>query len=279
MKISNHIHKLNIPFKISLSADIQVSRSVNVFLVEGEQLCLIDCGVAGSETQIFNYIQSIGRKVSELKYVLLTHAHPDHIGALKKIKEGTGCKVFVHEAEKAWVEDTELQFSERPVPGFQNLVLGSCKIDAVISDEQVLDLASDISFKVIHCPGHSAGSVAYLHRQDNALMCGDIIPVKGDIPIYDNYIQSVKSLEKLENYPYPEFLFSAWDDPKIGEDVDEAISNGFEVLYSIHAAAMEAKSDFKQDNELEYARFVLEKANLPSRIVNPLFVRGLLSHL
>jgi glyoxylase-like metal-dependent hydrolase (beta-lactamase superfamily II) len=278
MKVSPHIHLLKIPFKIPISADLQIDRFVNIFIVEGDQICLVDTGVAGSEKIIFEYLEKIGRKPEDIKHVLLTHTHPDHMGALKTIKEHTGCKVYVHAAEKKWLENSAQQFSDRPVPGFQTLVAGSCNADYLVEDEQVLNLGRDLVFKTIHCPGHSAGSVAYLHQQDNALFTGDIIPVRYDIPIYDDYQQSLKSLEKIENMPFPEHLYSSLDADRHEDEVEEIISAGFEILYEVHAAFLDVYRNFPETELAGITKAVLEKLNLPSKFINPLFMRGLKSH-
>ena len=278
MHISGLVHSLKIPFKIKVSPEIEIDRFVNVFIIAGKHITLIDTGVSGSEKVIFEYLQSIGRKPSEIKTILLTHTHPDHIGSVKTLQELTHCKVYVHAAEQMWLEHTEQQEKERPVPGFQDMVAGSCKADNLLNDGDVLELENSITIEVIHCPGHSAGSVTYLFKQENTMFCGDVIPVKNDLPIYDSYQQSIKSLEKLENMPYASYLLSSWDKPKQGDEVDLAISNGFEQLYIVHAAWIEAKKSNPDFCEPDIAIKVLEKLKMPSKFVNPLFLRAIKSH-
>jgi glyoxylase-like metal-dependent hydrolase (beta-lactamase superfamily II) len=279
MKISNYIHVLKIPFFVKLPNGNSLERSVQMYILVGEQLALVDTGVAGSEKVIFEYIESIGRKPKEIKHILLTHTHPDHIGAVRAIKEATGAKVYVHTAEQAWVENIEKQFAERPVGGFHELVGGSCKVDQVLHDNDILHLCSNLTLKVIHSPGHSAGSVSYLLQQDNALFTGDAIPVKGDIPIYDDWTQSLSSLEKLENLPFPAFVLPAWDNPKTGEEAEEAFSHGFDVLYDVHQAFCTAKDAVGTNDMQALASNVVTQLNLSPQAMNPLFVRSLLSHV
>ena len=278
MHISGLVHSLKIPFKIKVSPEIVIDRFVNLFIIAGKHITLIDTGVSGSEKVVFEYLQSIGRKPSEIKTILLTHTHPDHIGSVKTIQELTNCKVYVHAAEQMWLEHIEQQEKERSVPGFQNMVAGSCKADKLLNGNDVLELENDITIEVIHCPGHSLGSVAYLFKQQNALFSGDIIPVKNDVPIYDNYQQSIKSLEKLENMPYPNYLLSSWDEPKLGDEVELAISDGFEQLYSVYAAWLEAKKSNSDFCEPDIAIKVLQNIGMPSKFVNPLFLRAIKSH-
>jgi hydroxyacylglutathione hydrolase len=276
MKVSKHIHVLRIPFKITISPEISIDRFVNCFIIEGKKITLIDTGVSGSEKYIFDYLKSIGRKASEINQVLLTHTHPDHIGALKVIKDETGCKVGVHKEEREWVENIDKQFSERPVPGFHNLVGGSCKIDFLLTDGETIDLGNNQTIQVIHTPGHSAGSVSFQIQPENVLITGDAIPVKNDIPIYDNWQTSLKSLEKIENMQFPDILLSSWDTPKEGGLVEETISEGFETIYAVHQAWLEVHKEYTDLQALSKA--VLEKMGLPAKIVNPLFARAVKSH-
>ena len=71
------VHQLKIDFNVTEN----IKRFVFVYIIEAEHCYLIDSGVFGCEKQIVGYLDSIGRKPSEVKGVFLTHAHPDHIGS------------------------------------------------------------------------------------------------------------------------------------------------------------------------------------------------------
>ena len=125
MKITDQIQALKIPFKIRDPSGFTVPRFVYIYLIHGEEICLIDSGVASSERIIVDHLREMGRGPEDISRLILTHGHPDHIGAAKAIKEISSCSVASHPADKDWIEDTDRQERERPVPGFKDLVAGS----------------------------------------------------------------------------------------------------------------------------------------------------------
>jgi len=109
MQVTEHIHAIKIPFQVGGYAGIAVDRFVYAYLIYGvEQICLIDCGVAGSERVLFDYVRSTGRTPDEIAMIVQTHAHPDHIGASQAIKQATGCIVAAHPGDNPWIEDVDL---------------------------------------------------------------------------------------------------------------------------------------------------------------------------
>ena len=105
---------------------------------------------------------------------------------------------MAHPAERVWIENVKSQNRERPVPGFSTLVGGSVKLDHEIVDSDVIDpdWTEEYAILVFHTPGHSAGSVSLLMQGAGILFCGDAVPVKGDLPVYDDANESVQSLKK-----------------------------------------------------------------------------------
>ena len=117
MKITDNIHQLRIDFNIQFAPDKILPRFVNVIIVFGDRITLIDTGVKGSETAIFDYIRQNGYSMADIDRIILSHAHPDHIGSAARIKALTGCKVLAHESEREWIENIDIQLAHRPGPG------------------------------------------------------------------------------------------------------------------------------------------------------------------
>ncbi|RQW78421.1 MAG: MBL fold metallo-hydrolase, partial [Methanothrix sp.] len=193
MQITEHIHSLKIPFQVTDPSGLKIPRFVYVHLIVGQEIWLIDSGVASSEEFILDYLKKIGKKPEEISLLILTHSHPDHVGAAKAIKAITGCAVAAHAAERSWIEDVDLQARERPVPGFKTLVGGSVKVDRILQDGDTLEAlvlkngaAGGLKVHVIHTPGHSSGSISLWLPEEGALFTADAVPIPGDMPIFDD---------------------------------------------------------------------------------------------
>lgn len=89
--MKNHkIHQIQFNFQVTEN----VKRYVYFYIIEAEQLYMIDSGVYGCEKQIEQYLKNIGRNISEIKAIFLTHVHPDHIGTATWFKENVGCRIY-----------------------------------------------------------------------------------------------------------------------------------------------------------------------------------------
>ena len=61
--------------------------------------------------------------------------------------------IFAHDGERAWIEDVDKQFRERPVPGFHDLVSGPVKVDSILAEGDILELEQGLALSVYHTPG------------------------------------------------------------------------------------------------------------------------------
>lgn len=273
------IEPVRIPFVVPAPAG-PISRFVSVYLlVTSERIILIDTGVRGSEQLIFTRILEVGRKPEEISMVILTHAHPDHIGAAKAIQEATGCTIAAHAADRAWIEDPERQGRERPVPGFSNLVGGGVAVDRVVGDGDSIDIGDSRTAEAIHTPGHSQGSICLFLHPDRDLFTGDAVPVPGDMPVYDDPIASMQSINRLRKLEHIHHILPAWDDPAEGKAAYQALDDGLEYLHHIHDTVKEIAGDRPVTNPLELTRETLKEAGLPPEMANPMVVRSVMAHL
>jgi hydroxyacylglutathione hydrolase len=278
MQVTDHIHALKVPFHVTAPQG-KIPRFVYVYLIYGEQICLIDSGIASSERIIFDYMKKTGKSPEDISLLVLTHSHPDHIGAAQAVKKASGCKVAAHEAERAWIEDVDLQARERPVPGFSLLVGGSVKVDRPLQDGDVLDLGDGLDLRVIHTPGHSRGSISLWLSKDNALLSADAVPIAGDLPIYDDILESARSIKRLRALEGIEFLLASWDDPRHGVMAYRTMDCGLRYLQRIHEVVKKVEGDSRDLEPMELCRRVLKELGMPETIANPLVAMSFQSSL
>jgi hydroxyacylglutathione hydrolase len=277
MQITPHIHMLTIPFAVPLPSG-PLPRSVNVFLVLGETVLLVDSGVAGAEQRIFAYLRELGRRPEEIAMLILTHSHPDHVGAAVAVKLATGCTVFAHTEERSWIEDTELQLRERPVPGFRELVGGPVAVDRLLAEGDRFELGGGVTLEVLPTPGHSAGSISLWDRRAGVLITGDAVPLPGDMPIFDDLAASLASLERLRSCG-AEWLLSAWGEPVRGDGVGRLLGESKEWLKRIRETVRSTAGDGTAADVLELSRRVVAQLGLPAAAANPLTARSFLACL
>lgn len=278
MKLTEQIHLLRLDFQVNLSPLKKIDRFVNCILVFGKKITLVDTGTKGCFRKIFSYISEQGRDISDVEKVILSHSHPDHIGSAAEIKNLTGCRILAHEGEKRWIENIEIQNRERPVPGFFELVDQSVKIDAFLEHGQEFKADKKITAKIIHSPGHSRGSVNILFQEDKILFTADSIPVKNDIPNYDNFTDLVNSLNRIRTRRLYEILLTSWTpamtDPN---DIDRFLEEGECYLKAVDETV---KSIYvgEESEPLEFCRKVIVKLGLPDFYVIPIVDRAFRGH-
>ncbi len=279
MKLTDSIHLLKIDFAIPVSPEKKISRFVNVILIFSDKITIIDTGIKGSEKNIFDYIRSQNRNYREIDSIFLSHSHPDHIGSAADIKSLTNCKVYADELEKEWIENIETQNRERPVPGFYNLVEKSVEIDEYLLHGREISIQPGLTLQILRSPGHSKGSVNVLFKEDKILFTADSIPLKNDIPNYDDYRDLVESLEFIRNNNDYEILLTSWT-PSISDpyEIQRILKEGSEYIRKIDLAVRQYYGD-SSDNSLDNCRLVIDKLGLPPFYANPISDKAFRSHL
>jgi glyoxylase-like metal-dependent hydrolase (beta-lactamase superfamily II) len=150
---------------------------------ESGRLTLIDTGLFNGTQGVLDAIASIGRKPEDLAQIVVTHSHADHTGSLAALVERTDARVLVHaldadvvrglepEPPPVFVSDEERAIFERVTP----LVPPAppCRVDRELQDGDEIDLAGGA--RVIHAPGHTAGSVAVYVASRRILFSGDSV--------------------------------------------------------------------------------------------------------
>lgn len=159
---------------------------VNVYLVEeAGAITIVDAGLPGYWGDLATELTAMGRSIEDVRAVLLTHAHTDHIGFAERIRRERGVPIRVHEADATLARGEVKQKNEGggkirlgPVISFlafgiRKGYLGIKHIAEVstFSDGATLDVPG--APRVIHVPGHTAGSAALHMPTHDAILVGD----------------------------------------------------------------------------------------------------------
>jgi len=187
----------------------------NAFLIEGDDgLTLIDAGFPGKEAAVFGAIRGLGRSSDQLKNLIFTHGHPDHIGSAAAIVRQTGAKTYMHPLDIPIAESGGPFRPMRPAPGLLGQVL--CRlffhpeerlepvaIDQPLTAGEILPIAGGI--EVIPTPGHCAGQVALLWHPGRMLFAGDVgtnLMGLGDPVGFENLDEGRASQRKLASLSF-----------------------------------------------------------------------------
>ena len=279
MQVSEHIHALKIPFKLRVGPDKTVDRFVFAYLIFGDQICLVDSGVAGSEAMILDYIKQAGRDPREIERIILTHSHADHIGGSPALKKQTGCKVAAHIDAKPWIENVDHQYAERPIGNFYDLVGGSVEIDSGLKDGDQVDLGDGNTLEIFHTPGHSKGSICVLFNKDSALFTGDAVPKPGTVPIYEDVATSIESIKKLKQIEGLEIMIASWDDPQFGASVYPSMDAGLQWFQQIHESVLAETAGSDSLDSKQLCTRVLKRLGFPEIPLVPIVVTSIVAHL
>mgnify|MGYP006284029851 CR=1 FL=1 len=145
---------------------------VNAYLIDEEEITLIDSGMPGKADSIMSAVEQIGRPPEELKHIVLTHLHADHIGSAAELKRRSGATVYMHPADAEAAGSGRSARQMNPAPSLLSflvtkLLMGrmSFDVDPVATDRTVeegerLDFAGGA--EVLHLPGHAAGQIGLL---------------------------------------------------------------------------------------------------------------------
>lgn len=279
MKVAESIYAIRHPFRLALSEGLYVDRFVYSYALVGKKICLIDGGVSATSGLIEEGLNSLGRSIKEVALVLLTHAHPDHIGGCPAIRNKSGALFGAHELDRGWIEDVERQYRERPILNFFELVAGPVPVAKVLKEGDRIEWDTGKHIRVIETPGHSLGSLSFFFEEEGALFSGDAIPAAGTLPIYVDPRASIESIKKLQKVAGVRSLFSSWHEPLTGEAIPKAMDEGIRFIERIDGIMKELEKAKPSASVEELSLLALERLGIKAQKVLPMVQTALGSHL
>ncbi|GAB6100323.1 MBL fold metallo-hydrolase [Halanaerocella petrolearia] len=145
---------------------------VNCYLVADEKtdkVIVIDPGAQASQI-----LQMIKEKEWQLEYIINTHGHADHIAANKELLTETEAELLIHQADSDFLQNSELNLSA--YIGNPSQKIKSPQADNLLVEGDLIE-SGNLTFEVIHTPGHTPGSISL--KSAEGLFSGDTVFARG----------------------------------------------------------------------------------------------------
>ncbi|MEV5459752.1 MBL fold metallo-hydrolase [Streptomyces cellulosae] len=239
------------------------------FYIDAPEPAIVDTGIASSPAEgMAPALEAIGRRIEDVRWILLTHGHIDHVGGAHALWELTGrrARVVIHEADAPMLRSRRAHVEEylagrgRYVDDPEGGAKVTAAANAVVSGEmepallvrggETLSLGGGVSVSVHAIPGHTPGSVAYVLDGQRAVFTGDAVQVHGAANGFPGYTDAAAyraSLVRLRDEIRPRNLYLGHpyrraDGTPYGVELDEAeareaITQSLEIEQRVAGAA------------------------------------------
>ena len=278
------------------------------FFIDAPEPAIVDTGIASSPAEgMVPALEAIGRRIEDVRWILLTHGHIDHLGGAHALWELTGrrAKVVIHEADAPLLRsrgahvdqyvDVRQQYIDNPnaveeqTKAANHVISGEMEPTMLVKGGETLALGGDVTVSVHHIPGHTAGSVAYVVDGQQSVFVGDAVQIHGaanGFPGYEDPAAYRSSLQYLRDDVRPQHLYLGHpyrgaDGVPYGVELDRdaarnALQGSLDLEARIDDAARRYLRDGLQETDSPYSPFARVAAELgyagdPSLEPSPFF--------
>lgn len=206
------------------------SKSLGIYLVTTPQgHILINAGIEASVPMIQQSVEKLGFRFSDIKILLISHAHFDHDAGAAAVKKLTGAKYMVMDADVPVVESggkEDFAYGDKP-----DMLYPAAKVDRVLHDGDTVELGSTVLTARL-TPGHTKGCTTWIMKVVEGGKSYDVVIV-GSPNVNPGY-------KLVNNAAYPQ----------IASDYEK----GFQVLRSLHCDVFLGAHGNYYEMEAKYAR-------------------------
>ena len=187
---------------------------LNVYVVVGaHSAALIDSGIAPMKPQITELLAEAQVRTGALDWLLVTHAHVDHIGCNAAIKAEYHPKIAAHRIARPWLEDYDLHYREFAVfapdilpdnptqrAATMQLMGEPAAVDITIQEGTEIYLGGDVVLTAFHLPGHKPEELGFFEHSSRTLILGDAI-VCMDLPFFHGHLDGTAIRSTIHRLP------------------------------------------------------------------------------
>lgn len=186
------------------------------FFIDAPEPAIVDTGVAESAAGVPAELERIGRRIEDVRWILLTHGHIDHVGGAYDLWELTGRRatVVVHEADAPFVRSRRAHVDEylelrgayvddpegeaRKTAEAAEAISGEFEPTRTVTGGETLDLGG-VPLSVHAVPGHTEGAVAYVLDGQGDVFAGDAVQAYGAASGFPGYADPDRYRASLEH--------------------------------------------------------------------------------
>lgn len=203
--------------------------SAYAYYIDASEPALVDTGIASSASQeIESVLKQHGRRIEDIRWILLTHGHVDHLGGARAVWEKTGgrAEIVIPQKEAYLLRDRsehitdykglqgkylDSKAQEKHTSILMNDIGGNLEPTVEVVDGDQISLGGEVSITVVETPGHSIGSVTFVLDGLDWAFAADAVQMyggaKSGIPTIEYPVLYRQSLKRLLDEVCPKRLY------------------------------------------------------------------------